>query len=245
MSRWIQAQKHEKNYWLSRKELEIPPESMARYSNILELLPEKLDISNKTVLDIGSGPKAGILVLIPSAKSKVALDPLLKKDLRETRPEEIPLVGVAECLPIRDGSFDVVFSINMLDHTSDPYEVLQEIHRVVRGKLIMMVHIVPPKRKAIHAIFHSSYKVRHLLSPLRIAPKFLSYLISSIFKTLGLLINDKVYLIWRDGYAHPFYLTLSDVINSVMRLGFIVEKTKILPDKYGALKLGLYMVAQK
>jgi len=42
-------------------------------------------------------------------------------------------MGDAKCLPFDDGSFDAVFSHNMLHHLPEPYKMLSEMKRVVKA----------------------------------------------------------------------------------------------------------------
>jgi SAM-dependent methyltransferase len=49
--------------------------------------------------------------------------------------------GFGEYLPFQEGVFDNVFMTNMLDHASDPYEVLREASRVVKtGGTVYIMH---------------------------------------------------------------------------------------------------------
>jgi SAM-dependent methyltransferase len=54
--------------------------------------------------------------------------------------------GVGERLPFRDGVFDAVFSLNVLEHVRDPFACAKEIVRVLKpgGKLFAVVPFLQP-----------------------------------------------------------------------------------------------------
>lgn len=244
LQKWIEAQKHEKRFWLrsNRKRLTT---SQDRFYKILSLV-EVNKYKDKTLLAIGSGPKGGILTFLESNKLKVAVDPLFTRNMIEMTSNIDSLVAIAEDLPIRDNSFDVVFCINALDHMADPDNALYEIFRVTQKVFLLMVHVVPPKGKALHAVFHSTYRKRSIMSRLLKTPKPLSYILYFSFRVLSILVNADIRKIALDGYAHPHYLTLSDVMNILTRTGFSIEKLKITPDiSYGTFKLDLCVIARK
>lgn len=58
---------------------------------------------------------------------------------RELVPSSDLLVAAGERLPFRDGEFDLVVCSEVLEHVSDPREVLAEIHRVGRGMSVLSV----------------------------------------------------------------------------------------------------------
>jgi SAM-dependent methyltransferase len=89
----------------------------------------------KRILDIGCGPR-GELDWAEMAAERVGLDPLADRYL-ELRGEDAGrrmtyVNGVAERIPFPDASFDVVSSINSLDHVQDVARVAAEIKRVLR-----------------------------------------------------------------------------------------------------------------
>jgi len=250
LQKWIEAQKHEKIFWhnINKSGLKIPKESVDRFSKVLALLDKfKINYRNKTLLDIGSGPKGGILAWISSRQFKVALDPLLRTSLKEIMFNVNPLVGIAESLPLCDNSFNIVFCINVLDHAMDPEKVLREMFRVSRGTCVLMVHVVPLKRKIIHMLVHSTQSIKLLIYHLVRAPRPLAYIIWRIFKVLDIMFNEDILEIFGNGYAHPHYLSLSEVINIMTRVGFSIKTLKIVPDisGYGTFKMCLYVITEK
>ena len=98
----------------------------------------------KAVLDIGCGPR-GSLEWADEASRRVGLDPLAD-DYRELGTDAHAMKYVAagsEAMPFADGEFDVVTSINSLDHVDDLERTASEIKRVTRpgGHLVLAVEV--------------------------------------------------------------------------------------------------------
>jgi len=96
------------------------------------------------VLDLGSGTGRN-LPLLPLGTTAVGLDPSLDA-LRwaRTRAPAIPLVvGHAEALPFRGGTFDTVLSGLVFCSVGDVGRGLDEVKRVLRpgGQLRMLEHV--------------------------------------------------------------------------------------------------------
>jgi SAM-dependent methyltransferase len=89
------------------------------------------------VLELGAGSTG--LVNVLEAKTRVACDLSLPM-IRATavRTGIACFVGDAQRIPCRDGSFDAVFSINLLEHLADPPRVFAEAARVLapRGRCL-------------------------------------------------------------------------------------------------------------
>jgi len=100
--------------------------------------------SGRSVLDIGCGPR-GSLVWAHDAARRVGLDPLAD-DYRALGTGDHPMEYVSaasEEMPFGDGEFDVVTSINSLDHVDDLGRTVAEIKRVTRagGHLVLAVEV--------------------------------------------------------------------------------------------------------
>ena len=69
------------------------------------------------------------------------------------------VLGVGERLPFRDGVFDAVFSLNVLEHVRDPFACAAEIARVMKpgGELYCVV----PFLQALHGYPHHYYNMTH------------------------------------------------------------------------------------
>jgi len=102
------------------------------------------------VLDVGAGP-------MPSAEALMdceiyCLDPLYSRYLHAGWPLHIYrpgtrfVQGYAEDMPLENGFFDAVISVNAMDHVDDFERTAEEIRRVLKpgGRLCMHLHYHPP-----------------------------------------------------------------------------------------------------
>ena len=100
--------------------------------------------AGKRILDVGCGPR-GSLEWADRAAERVGLDPLADRYARlQERPHAMRYVqGGAERIPFGDAHFDVVSTINSLDHVDDLGTALDEIARVTRpgGTWLLVVDV--------------------------------------------------------------------------------------------------------
>lgn len=98
----------------------------------------------KRVLDVGCGPR-GSLEWADVVAERVGLDPLVDdyRTLGIDRHAMAYVAAPAERMPFPDGHFDVVTSLNSLDHVDDLQASLAEIARVLRtgGDFLLEVEI--------------------------------------------------------------------------------------------------------
>ncbi|MFY0651321.1 MAG: class I SAM-dependent methyltransferase [Cyclobacteriaceae bacterium] len=117
---------------------------------ILDLELDSEVFRGKRVLDVGSGP-------LPSAQvfegcELYCLDPLIPKYLEAGYPMHIYdqnvrfAYGHAENMPFPENFFDVVISVNALDHVDDFKSTANEINRVLKkdGNLRFHLHYHSP-----------------------------------------------------------------------------------------------------
>jgi SAM-dependent methyltransferase len=85
----------------------------------------------KRVLDVGCGPR-GSLEWAAGAARRVGLDPLVERyrELGIDRHAMDYVAAPAERMPFADASFDIVASLNSLDHVDDVDAAVAEITRV-------------------------------------------------------------------------------------------------------------------
>jgi SAM-dependent methyltransferase len=148
-----------KDILLSRQHLEqVSRDSFSeeRATEVLTMLQERtgLSLRDTRMLEIG----AGYCMTLATARCRFGADAhgiepgddeysgsieVGREVLRATgQPQDVLRIGVGESIPHPDESFDLVFSLNVLEHTNDPPRVIAESLRVLRpGGL--MYHIVP------------------------------------------------------------------------------------------------------
>ena len=144
LPRWRKAQEYEQNFW---RNLESKIEAGTirqlnwyswRASELERRLSQYLVERGKTanrILEIGAGP-IGIVNFLEWGE-RFAVDPLedfyrQSSTLTKLRkPGVAYLQGSGEDLPYADRFFSLVIIDNVLDHTHAPYNVLQEIYRVL------------------------------------------------------------------------------------------------------------------
>jgi SAM-dependent methyltransferase len=89
------------------------------------------DLRGARVLDIGAGPGFFGDAFRDAGAWYASVDSDLA-ELRSRADRRDAVLGVGQHLPMRDGSVDVAFSSNLLEHVPDPFRVWEEMIRVTR-----------------------------------------------------------------------------------------------------------------
>jgi SAM-dependent methyltransferase len=104
-------------------------------SDSAELIQQHHDLDGSTVLDLGAGPAQFAAVFREAGAHYVAID----YDVTVASVADGGVVADAHQLPVRDGSVDIVFSSNLVEHVRDPQVVADEMVRAVRpGGLVFL-----------------------------------------------------------------------------------------------------------
>ncbi len=113
-----------------------------KYLSDLQVKPDFF--SGKRILDVGSGP-------MPSATcfnnvSLYCLEPLLSKYIDIGFPihyygDTKFIQSKAEDIPVEDGFFDAIISVNALDHVDDFEKAANELKRILKPGGILLFHL--------------------------------------------------------------------------------------------------------
>jgi ubiquinone/menaquinone biosynthesis C-methylase UbiE len=141
-SRWEKAQNSEVEYhqMIGNDKLHWFPRA-----DRFDLDPNEF-FDEKNVLEVGCG-SSGVTYSISkhytNIDTVVGLDPILGKVQNKQIPKEPIVQSVGESLPFKNNKFDIVVSINVLDHSMNPDQILKEISRVLKGggTFLFMVNI--------------------------------------------------------------------------------------------------------
>lgn len=144
-TRWQISQDAELRFWQKKY---IPPalNQQTYLKKELSHLNLKLsDFKNKTVLEVGCGPK-GPINFLPKGR-KYGIDPLMNeyKKFNCYQSKEVSyLQRPGEKTGFKGNLFDYVICFNVLDHCNNPSRVLKEAFRILRpgGFLVLEVHII-------------------------------------------------------------------------------------------------------
>jgi 2-polyprenyl-3-methyl-5-hydroxy-6-metoxy-1,4-benzoquinol methylase len=106
-------------------------------------------VCDKDILEVGCG-RGHMLSKLSTAKSRVGIDPSSEAiKLAKEKEEGLDFsVGYAESLLYKDNKFDVVYSLEVIEHVLDYETMIIEIHRVLRpgGCLFIQTPNYPVKR---------------------------------------------------------------------------------------------------
>lgn len=147
--RWLIAQDYEKSFWLKLKDKGY--DCNQDIDNLFYKIKERIknDIEpyakldeNSKILQIGGGCKD--IINFWDIGKRFAIDPLIDfylKNFKVLKNQVKFSAGIGENLPYISDCFDVVFLINVLDHTQQPEKVLSEIHRTLKKNGILYLTV--------------------------------------------------------------------------------------------------------
>ena len=98
----------------------------------VEQLSGYVDLAGKSVLDVGGGPGYFAAAFRAAGATYISIEADLGELSARSEPGPGSVLGSALALPVRDGSVDVCYSSNVLEHVSDPERMLAEMIRVTR-----------------------------------------------------------------------------------------------------------------
>ena len=152
---WADSQAHELEYWRDQYRQGNPEQAARWHWYAMVLFRDwfySAQFSGLRLLDLGSGPQ-GVLHHIHSGARRVAVDPLMPEYRR--MGFDVTGDGVVALAAMPAERFDVVFCLNVLDHTDNPGAVLTMLagHVAPQGCMVFCVDLRPPERRdACHKI---------------------------------------------------------------------------------------------
>jgi SAM-dependent methyltransferase len=106
-----------------------------------------MDLTGKSVLEIGSGGGAHSAIFVRRGADVTAVD--LTPERVESTGIKLALLGKgralqadAEQLPFEDNTFDIVYSNGVLHHSTDTEQCIREVYRVLKpgGRAVLMLY---------------------------------------------------------------------------------------------------------
>ena len=98
----------------------------------VQQLAEYADLGGATVLDVGGGPGYFADAFRTAGASYFSVEADLGELSAHAEPGPGSVLGSALALPVRDGTVDVCYSSNVLEHVPEPERMLAEMVRVTR-----------------------------------------------------------------------------------------------------------------
>ncbi len=131
-------------------------EQLGKLRAVIQHLPHQ---KTDKVLDVGCG--TGLSSMLFSC-FKVGVDPTFEL-LQQARKRMPVIQGVAESLPFKDNSFDIVVCLTALHNFSDPQRALLEMKRVGTGRFAISILKRAKAFDALMKLVSGTFKVREML----------------------------------------------------------------------------------
>ena len=190
-----------------------------RYRSHRHLKPWMMSMqANKSVLEIGCGIGLDTFTMAKQGLSVTALDlteigvATAKKRFDKEQYVSNFLVGDACLLPIKENSFDYVYSFGVLHHAADTEKTISEVYRVLRpgGEARIMLYHRHSINELVHRLTRVPFEDKDELCP--VVRRFTLKEVRKIFKQFTKL-NLKLDYVFGEGYGKLFTLTPKPVYN--------------------------------
>jgi SAM-dependent methyltransferase len=109
----------------------------------VEQLAEHARLDGRTVLDVGGGPGYFADAFRGAGATYVGLEPDAGEMVARGAPQPGTVRASGEALPVRNGSVDVCYSSNVLEHVRRPWTMTAEMVRVTRTGGIVFLSFTP------------------------------------------------------------------------------------------------------
>ena len=136
-----------------------------------ETLWDERDLSGKLVLDAGCGSGRFSEIALKLGASLIAVDYSSAVDASKqnlSAPNKLIVQGDLAALPVLDQTFDFIYCIGVLQHTSEPARIVKELLRCLKvgGEITLTFY----ENSSWHVLWYSKYLVRPLTKRLPKAP---------------------------------------------------------------------------
>ncbi|MDD5195049.1 MAG: class I SAM-dependent methyltransferase [Candidatus Omnitrophica bacterium] len=155
------AQEAERSSHIRKKDINILDRRLSSAQKIvlpyIQEIQRQFNDNHFSVIDVGSGPTC--LARFFESCHKTYVDPLMdfyQEYYREKLPQtpgSVFIKSMAEKMPFAPQTFDAALCYNMLDHTFNPQEIINEISRILKpqGYLLLGIYTHGPILKFIRS----------------------------------------------------------------------------------------------
>lgn len=148
--KWVEAQKWEKNWWMTYTNFH--QEEIKKNDFVSKMMFLHDGAPESSVLDIGCGPFS-LLQRYP-VKKGVALDPIHYGEYEEEYKKKniLRLIKKGEDISIEDGDFDEVWIYNCLQHVENPTKILENAIKISKKVRIFEWTFIKPHVGHLHEL---------------------------------------------------------------------------------------------
>jgi len=135
MEKWTGKIERPIRVWTNPK---LTDDIYLHFSEVLKDIKKYSPAITGKVLDLGAG-KSPYKMFFRNADKYVRLDNRDYKDI------DI-VADISKKIPVKNGDFDSIICIQVLEHVKDPKHVINEIHRILKkdGKCLLTTHMAAP-----------------------------------------------------------------------------------------------------
>jgi ubiquinone/menaquinone biosynthesis C-methylase UbiE len=142
-------------YWSKDKDYDIKKDPL--YNEVMNVLPKN---KNSLILEAGCGAGKWLLYFKRIGYKSIGID-FSENGLKKIREKDkrIMLVkGDIRNLPIKNETFDLVFSFGVVEHFRKPQQLINEMHRVVKKNGLLFLDT--PNLLSFHTFYRFYRKFR-------------------------------------------------------------------------------------
>jgi len=190
-----------------------------RYRSHRHLLPWINSMQkDKSVLELGCGIGMDTFSMAKNDLQVTALDlteigiSTAKNRFQKSNYKGTFLVGDAGFLPIKDNSYDYVYSFGVLHHAANTEKTIDEVYRVLRpsGEAKIMLYHRHSINELVHRITRIPFEDKDELCP--VVRRFTINEVKIMFSKFS-KINTKLEYVYGEGYGKLFSLTPTTIYN--------------------------------